>query len=82
MGEEIELLSEIVSIETIAAGTSVRQRRALARAYGTGNWRKLKGVANVRLPDGFVVLAEVHWFKAHGRGRVDLKVKRILRGTK
>ena len=82
MEEEVELLSEVTAIEVIAAGTSVRQRRALSRAYGVGNWRKLKGLATVRLPDGFVVLAEVHWFEAHGRGRVDLKIKRTLKESR
>ena len=78
MGEEIELLSGIQSVETIGAGTSVRVRRLLTRAYGPGRWRKCKGIATVRLPDGFVGRAEVHWFEAHGRGRVDVKIKRML----
>ena len=42
-----------------------------------GNWRKCKGYARVRFPDGFVCWAELHWYEAHGHGRVDLKVKRM-----
>jgi hypothetical protein len=78
MEDEIEVLGEISSVETIASGSSVRVRRLLSRTYGAGNWRKCKGIASVRLADGFVVRAEVHWYEAHGRGRYDVKVKRIL----
>jgi hypothetical protein len=77
-GNSVEVLSEVQAVETIAAGTSVRLRQLLTRAYGLGNWRKCKGVATVRLPDGFVGRAELHWYEAHGRGRVDVKIKRIL----
>ncbi len=79
MVDAAEILGEIREIELIAEGKAVRIRRPLSKAYGAGSWRKLKGVALVRLPDGFVSLAEVHWFEAHGRGRHDLKVKRLLK---
>lgn len=75
---EVEVLGEIESVETIASGSAVRVRRLLDRAYGVGKWRKCKGIARVRLSDGFVGWAEVHWYEAHGRGRVDVKVKRLL----
>lgn len=77
MSDEIEI-GAISSVETIASGPSVKVRRLLERAYGRGNWRKCKGVARVRLSDGVVGLAEVHWYEAHGLGRVDIKVKRML----
>jgi hypothetical protein len=38
----------------------------------------MKGVAVVELPDGVKALAEIHWNEAHGVGRVDFKVKRLL----
>ena len=79
MEDEIEIIGEISGVETIASGSAVKRRRLLAKAHGAANWRKLKGIAVVRLPDGFVVRAEVHWFEAHGRGRRDLKVKRFLK---
>ena len=41
-------------------------------------WRKRKGIAKVRLEDGAVLLAEVHWYEAHGIGRRDLKIKRYI----
>lgn len=38
----------------------------------------MKGYATVRLNNGDIVEAEVHWFEAHGIGRRDLKIKRLL----
>jgi hypothetical protein len=37
-----------------------------------------KGIATVRLPDGALRLAEVHWYEATGIGRKELKIKRYL----
>ena len=37
-----------------------------------------EGKALVELPQGHMVLAELHWYEAHGIGRVDMKVKRLL----
>ena len=53
-------------------------RAKLRKAYGAGRWRKLKGVALVELPDGQLATAELHWYEAHGIGRRDMKVKRLL----
>jgi hypothetical protein len=39
----------------------------------------MKGIAEVRLPDGTTKLAEVHWYEAHGIGRKEFKVKRFLK---
>ena len=76
---EFEILGEIRDIETIATGQGVYIRRYLDRMYGKGRWRKRKGRATVRLADGTVEEAEIHWFEAHGIGRKDFKIKRILR---
>jgi hypothetical protein len=76
---EPEILSAIEDIETIAAGQGVYIRRYLERTYGKGRWRKMKGIATVRLADGTVCKAEIHWFEAHGIGRKDFKVKRVMR---
>ena len=76
-----EIIGEIELIETIARGASVRERRRLAEQYGEHRrrrWRKMKGFALIRLPDGIVVRAEVHWYEASGIGRRELKVKRLL----
>ena len=76
---EFEILGEIRDIETIATGRGVYIRLYLDRTYGKGRWRKRKGRATVQLADGTVGEAEIHWFEAHGFGRKDFKIKRILR---
>jgi hypothetical protein len=38
----------------------------------------MKGTASVRLLDGTVCVAEIHWFEAHGIGRKDFKIKRVI----
>jgi hypothetical protein len=73
-----EVLSEIRQIEIIATGTGVRDRRRLNREYGRGKWRKMKGIAAVRLDDGTICEAELHWYDAHGIGKKELKFKRPL----
>ena len=75
---DFEVIGDITDVETIAKGVSVRERKSLSRRYGTGRWRKLKGVALVRLPEGTTSRAEIHWFEAHGVGRRKLKIKRLL----
>ena len=75
---DFELVGEIAGIETIAAGSGVRSLARLRRLYGRGYWRKMKGAARIRLRNGRVRLAEVHWYEAHGIGKKELKRKRYL----
>ena len=56
-------------------GRGVRDRARLRKQYGKGRWRKLKGVAHVRLADGATRLAEIHWYEAHGVGKKEFKLK-------
>jgi hypothetical protein len=72
---DFEIIGEVTHVETIASGRGVRDRARLSRQYGKGRWRKLKGVANVRLVDGRIRLAEVHWYEAHGIGKREFKLK-------
>ncbi len=74
-----KILGEIYDIETIAIGRSVHIRRYLTRTYGKGRWRKIKGYANVQLEGNGIFNAEIHWYEAHGIGRKDFKIKRIIR---
>jgi hypothetical protein len=76
--DEVEILGEVTNIETIAVGNSIRDLDRLQKKHGRGRWRKLKGLAYVRLPDDAIFLAEIHWYEAHGIGKRDIKVKRIL----
>lgn len=64
-----EIIGEVSGVETIAVGMGVRDRARLQKRYGRGRWRKSKGVASVRLADGTVGLAEIHWYEAHGIGK-------------
>jgi hypothetical protein len=73
-----EIVGPITEVETIAVGRSIRQVARLRRRYGRGRWRKLKGVATVRLGDGQLRRAEIHWYEAHGIGRVGHKIKRFI----
>ena len=74
----IDIVGPITDIETIAAGPAVRQISRLRRQYGRGRWRKLKGVATVGIASGALRRAEIHWYEAHGIGRVRHKIKRFL----
>ena len=73
-----EIVGDIERVETIAVGGGIRDIMRLQRQFGPGRWRKLKGIAQVRLPSGSIRQAELHWYEAHGIGRKKLKVKRLL----
>ena len=73
-----EILGQISDIEIIAIGNSIRDLSRLRKQYGSGRWRKLKGVATVRLVNDNIRQAEVHWYEAHGIGRRKMKIKRFL----
>ena len=80
-GRDFEIVSEIETIEVIARGLGVRDRQRLNRMYAGGQqmrWRKLKGTALVRWKSGYTHRAEVHWYEAHGVGRVEEKVVKDL----
>jgi len=73
-----EVIGEISHVEAFASRTSIRDLEKLEERYGRGNWRKMKGVAMVRLQTGRVRRAEIHWYEAHGIGRKEMKRKRYL----
>ncbi len=75
---DFTVIGEIDDVETFAAGRGIRELRRLRRKYGPGRWRKRKGIASVRLSDGFVARAELHWYEATGIGRRELKIKRYI----
>jgi hypothetical protein len=73
-----EILGEIFGIETFASGRGIREIARLRRIYGRGRWRKRKGTARIKLIDGTICLAELHWYEASGIGRREFKIKRLL----
>jgi hypothetical protein len=71
---DFEIIGKIVEIEVIAIGNRIRDLARLRRQYGKGRWRKLKGIAPVRLIDDTIHTAEVHWYEAHGIGQFEHKI--------
>ena len=75
---KFEIVGSVTNMEVIAAGPGVRIRSFLRKAYGRGRWRKMKGAATVRLPNGVLRMVELHRYEAHGIGQRDMKIKRYL----
>jgi len=75
---DFEVVGPITNIEVIALGPSIRLLAYLRKIYGRGRWRKLKGSATVRLPNGALRSVELRWFEAHWIGKRDFKIKRYL----
>jgi hypothetical protein len=75
---DFEVLGLILDVETIAEGRQIRELRRLQRAYGPGKWRKRKGIARLRLTDGTIRMAELHWYEADGIGKREFKIKRYV----
>ena len=73
-----EILGDISDVETFATGSGIREIERLRRIYGRGRWRKRKGIARVRLSDGSIHVAELHWYEATGIGRKEFKIKHLL----
>ena len=75
---DFETIRPLADVSEIASWPGVRIRSFLRRAYGRGRWRKMKGTADVRLPNGALRRVELHWYEAHGIGKQDMKIKRYL----
>jgi hypothetical protein len=73
-----EIVDTIRDVETIAVGNAIRELSELQEKFGKGRWRKLKGRAYIRLANGRIRFAELHWYEAHGIGRKKIKFKRYL----
>ena len=77
-GNDFEIIGPILRSEPIAVGGSIHDLPRLRKTYGTGRWRKMKGIAIIRLTNGTIRKAEVHWYEAHGIGKKEIKRKRYL----
>jgi len=73
-----EIVGEITEVATIAVGPSIRELKRLRKQFGEGRWRKLKGVATVKLSNGTIRTVELHWYEAHGVGKRKIKIKLYL----
>jgi hypothetical protein len=73
-----QIVGDITNVETIAAGQRIREIERLRKVYGPGRWLKRKGYAVVRLAQGDIIRAEIHWYEAAGIGRKEFKIKSAL----
>lgn len=74
----MKIIGSISAVEIIADGHGIRELVSLKERYGDGRWKKKKGIAIVQLEDGHIAKAELHWYEAHGIGKVKIKVKKWL----
>jgi hypothetical protein len=72
---DFEILGPIRDVQVIASGRGVSIAARLKRRFGGGRWRKMKGMALIRERNGVIHAAELHWYEAHGVGRVGWKIK-------
>jgi hypothetical protein len=75
---DFEIVGELTDIEPIARGRGIRELARLRRLYGKGRWKKMKGVARIRLADDRIRVVELHWYEAHGIGKKEFKRKKYL----
>ena len=47
-----DIINDITEIEIIAKGSGIRELNRLRKCYGLGNWKKMKGIAQIRLSSG------------------------------
>lgn len=72
---DFEIIGKIKDTKQIASGSSIREQIRLNKMYGEGRWRKIKGYAKIRLNDGTIHNAELHWCEALGIGKKEFKIK-------
>ena len=73
-----DIVGDITNVQVIATGRGIRRLKTLRKRHGGRRWRKPKGDATVRLANGTLRRAEIHWYEAHGVGKKGLKIKRFL----
>ena len=73
-----EIVGEIRDVETFASGSGIRELPRLRKLYGDAHWRKRKGFAEIRLPDGSLHQTEIHWYEASGIGKKEFKIKYFI----
>ena len=76
---KFEIVGPFRGTQVIASGRQIRVLAGLRKKWGAGRWRKMKGIALVRLRSGRIREAEIHWYEAHGVGKRDFKIKKLLK---
>ena len=75
---DFEIIGDLRDIETFAVGKEIRELERLKRIYGPGRWRKRKALGRVKISNGAILLAELHWYEATGLGKKEFKIKRFI----
>ena len=75
---EFNVIGDITGTQTIATSTGIRELGRLRKRYGRGRWRKRKGFAEIRLPSGEIVQAELRRYEATGIGKREMKIKAFI----
>ena len=76
---KFKIVGEFRAVETIAIGRQIRVLAMLRKKWGIGRWRKMKGLVLVQLRSGRIREAEIHWYEAHGIGKRDFKIKKLIK---
>ena len=74
-----EIIGKIENPETFATGKGIRELPRLQKAYGKGKWRKRKGIGQIKLTNGSIVQAELHWYEATGIGKEGIQDQTLFR---
>ena len=75
---DFEIIGDLRDIETFAVGKEIRELERMKRIYGPGRWRKRKALGRVKISNGAILLAELHWYEATGLGKKEFKIKRFI----
>ncbi len=75
----LNIIGEVSDVEIVAVGKSIREISRLNKVYGRARWRKMKGFTKLLLENGKKIYAEIHWYEAHGFGKIEYKIKRIIK---
>jgi hypothetical protein len=75
---DFELVGNLTDVETIATGSGIRGAAQAAALVWQGPLEEMKGVGRIRLKDGLIRVAELHWYEARGIGKKEFKRKKYL----
>lgn len=76
MDFDIVIIPKIPTV--IASGHGIRNLKDLKESYGGKNWKKVKGICTIRLINGSLAQAEIHWYVCHGVGNIGFVFKRLV----
>ena len=75
---DFELVGDLTNVQTIAVNLWMPSTTGSRADMVVSGGADFKGVGYVRLVNGHVRLAEVHWYEAHGVGRRKMKIKQFF----